>query len=395
MRPETLVKPVSMLQRSSASEPLHVLVATPGAAKGQGGIDRVMAALQGELARDGNGDVLVRFGATRGTGSVFLSPFYLLSFLLRLAMLRALGQLDLVHINLSISGSTYRKLIVASLCRTLGVPYVLHLHGGNYPKFWSLVGPRLSRSIHRMFAGAARVLVLGETWRRFVAERAPDTAARIVVIPNAVSKPTLARNGGGERVHILFLGRISDLKGVPQLGEALHRMASVPGWRATIAGDGAVDQSRQKVREMGIADRVDLPGWVGSAAVADLIASADILVLPSFVENLPVSIIEGMASGLAVVATPVGAIEDIITDGETGLLVPPGDVDALTAALTRLVTDAGLRVRLGTAGMAVHRERLELGAYAVRMRQIWRDAARGATAATPADAVALSRGGQQ
>ncbi|HTO27382.1 MAG TPA: glycosyltransferase, partial [Devosia sp.] len=118
------------------------------------------------------------------------------------------------------------------------------------------------------------------------------------------------------------------------------------------------------------------PGWVGPDTVAQLIASADILVLPSFAENLPVSVIEGMAAGLAVVTTPVGAVEDIIVDGETGLLVPPGDVDALTLALTRLVQSPQLRTDLGRNAIAVHRDRLDLAPFAQAIRNVWLASAR-------------------
>ena len=83
-----------------------------------------------------------------------------------------------------------------------------------------------------------------------------------------------------------------------------------------------------------------------------------------------------MASGLAIVATPVGAVEDIVTDGKTGLLVPPGDVDALTVALRRLVADGELRQRLGAAALAVHRERLDIELYAATLAGLWISAAR-------------------
>jgi glycosyltransferase involved in cell wall biosynthesis len=363
-----------MLQRVTSAKPLHVLVATPAAATGQGGIDRVMAGLKGELARQGVADIEAEFRATRGGGHIAFAAFYLASFLMRMLVLRAAGRLDLVHINLSTAGSTLRKLQVARLCRWLGVPYAIHLHGGSYPKFWKDDGSRLSRAILEMFNDAAIVLVLGEVWRQFVTSRAPEAADRIVVVPNAAANPTLPHTGGGDKVHILFLGRLNAAKGAPQLGEALYRMRDIPLWRATLAGDGSLEEARAKAGEMGLVDRVDLPGWVDGPGVAELIASADILVLPSFIENLPLSIIEGMASGLAVVATPVGAVEDIISDGNTGLLVQPGDVDSLTAALTRLVGDPALRAKLGAAAKAVHTERLELGAYARTMSRLWRDA---------------------
>ncbi|MGV3489718.1 MAG: glycosyltransferase family 4 protein [Devosia sp.] len=365
-----------MLHRTLPQKMLNVLVATPAGGEGQGGIDRVMATLRDELGRQGSGAVDVTFAATRGGGHVALSPLYLAGFLARMLGGRIAGRVDLVHINLASNGSTYRKLQIARLARLLGIPYVLHLHGGDYPTFWKLDDSALSRKIMAMFRGAERVVVLGRTWRRFVVSRVPEIADRVVVLPNATAQPKRKHVGGGDTAHILFLGRLNEMKGVPQLGEALSRMRDLTGWRATIAGDGGVEAARAKAVELGIADRVDIPGWVDGDRVGELIASADILVLPSFIENLPLSIIEGMASGLAVVATPVGAVGDIIEDGRSGLLVEPGDVDGLTAALARLVADPELRQRLGSAAQDFHREHLDVGPFTAAMERLWFEAAR-------------------
>jgi glycosyltransferase involved in cell wall biosynthesis len=365
-----------MLQRSpTPARTLHVLVATPTGVSGQGGIDRIMYGLQSELARQETDGLEVRFGETRGSGHVALSILYVLRFCFWMLVARLTGRVDLVHLNISVQGSTYRKMVIAEWARLLGIPYVLHLHGAEYQSFWSVKHSLRARLIRRLFEGAARVIVLGSMWRDFVARQAPGTAGRIVIVPNATEIPKLPKVGGGATVHILFLGRIGSRKGVPQLGEALRRMHDLPGWRATIAGDGEVETARRIAAEMGLTDRVTLPGWVGSDTVAKLVSEADILVLPSFAENLPMSVIEGMASGLAVVATPVGAVEDIIVDGVSGLLVSPGDVEELTDALTKLVRDPTLRARLGEAALAVHRERLELGAFARAIGEVWQAAA--------------------
>jgi glycosyltransferase involved in cell wall biosynthesis len=87
-------------------------------------------------------------------------------------------------------------------------------------------------------------------------------------------------------------------------------------------------------------------------------------------------VIEGMAYGRAVVATPVGAVEDIIEDGETGLLTPVADVAALTAALRRLISDPELRRHLGAAAAASHQRRLNIDVYVERLAEVWRRAAR-------------------
>lgn len=349
----------------------YVLIATPEGVSGQGGIDRIMAALRKELERQQRTDVDARFLPSRGSGPVALSFFYMSAFCLRMVAARLVGRVDVVHINVSDFGSTYRKLVIAKCARLLGIPYVLHLHGGRYPKLWTDSPSFKNRCIRQMFENASRVVVLGRVWRDFIASRAPGAAPNIVIVPNAAEIPTLPHVGGGDRIHILFLGHVVKDKGIPQLLEALHRMKSVAGWRATIAGKGEVEAARTKSAEFGLSERIAFPGWAGPDEVASLIASADILVLPSFVENLPVSVIEGMAGGLAVVATPVGAVEDIITNEQTGLLVQPGDVEALATAMTRLVEDRPLRERLGKAALAVHRERLELTSFANTICSIW------------------------
>lgn len=364
-----------MLQRAGPGRVVNVLVATPAGATGQGGIDRIMASLKRELDRRGRTDVDVRFLPTRGSGHVALSPLHVLAFCGRMLAARLRGKVDVVHINLASYGSTYRKLAISEWAVMLGIPYVLHLHGGGYMRFWPEEDTLLSRRIGAMFRRASGVVVLGRVWRDFVVDKVPEAENRVVVVPNAAEVPTLPHKGGGDQAHILFLGRIEKDKGTSELCEALGLMAGLPGWRATIAGAGEVEPLRRRLEDLGLAGRVSVPGWQGAEDVARLLSEADILTLPSFVENQPISIIEGMAAGLAVVATPVGAVEDIVSDGETGLLVPPGDVPALRNALARLIEEPDLRRRMGEAGRARHRACLDVVPFADALCDVWRAAA--------------------
>jgi glycosyltransferase involved in cell wall biosynthesis len=163
---------------------------------------------------------------------------------------------------------------------------------------------------------------------------------------------------------------------VPELVEALHAISDLADWRAVIAGDGDIAETQQRIGALGLSSRVDVPGWAGPDEARTLLRSSHILVLPSFDENLPMSVIEGMSAGLAVIATPVGAVEDIVRDGETGLLVPPGDAAALAAALRRVATDTPLRIRLGKTARDFHRSNLDMADYVGRLAAIWSEAAR-------------------
>lgn len=343
-----------------------------------GGIDRMMDAVADQLAAAPLADVQVDFAITRGQGHIVWSPVLVMRMVLGVAGRRP----DVVHINLSSHGSTFRKLAVSRVLRLLGVPYVLHLHGSRFRGFWDKAGRTLSSEIRSMFAAASCVLVLGRAWSDDVRSRVPEIAERIRILPNATPPAPGRSDRADGPVAILFLGHVGPRKGVPQLVEALATLKDRPGWRAVIAGNGAVDDTRTLLAARGLSERVTMPGWVGPAEVTALLAASDILVLPSFEENLPMSVIEGMAHGLAIVTTPVGATQDIIEDGKTGLLVQPGDAAALTEAIGRLLADRSLRERLGGAAQAFHRQHLEIGGYVDRLGDIWRSVARTTEAET-------------
>ena len=359
---------------------LRVLVATPLGPGGRGGIDRIMDELRRELRVVQPEGVAVRFVTTRGPGHLALAPFYLGWAVLLLAGLRLVHRVDVLHVNLSSHGSTVRKLVLCRAAQALGVPYVLHLHGSRFRQFHDTRGRWMAGQVAAMFEGAATTLVLGRAWREFLLQRVPGLAGRVRILPNASRAPDRVDEPSGPPT-ILFLGRIGARKGVPQLLEALHRLPRMPPWRAIIAGDGDPAPTRAELARLGLADAVTLTGWVGPADVERLLAAAAILALPSFDENLPMSVIEAMAHGLAIVATPVGAVEDIVVPERTGLLVPPGDVAALAQALGRLVGDAALRARLGAAARRFHRSHLAIAPYLGRLLGVWREAARAASAA--------------
>ena len=122
-----------------------------------------------------------------------------------------------------------------------------------------------------------------------------------------------------------------------------------PGAQLLVCGGGgALEEAKAWAERNGLAEVVRFLGWAPPEACLALLRDCEIFALPSRTEGLPNSMIEAMGAGRPVVVTPVGSIPDVVRDGENGILVPPGDVDRLGAALESLAADSALRFRLGS-----------------------------------------------
>ncbi len=287
------------------------------------------------------------------------------------ALMRNRGD-RIAHIH-TCSGLTYfLDGVLVLLARARGAPVVLHIHGGHFDVFLDRLNPVL-RSLARAIArAAARVIVLSEGWRERLKPRLPG--ACLVAIENGVPlhAPAQPRTASGLET-VLFLGAVCRAKGVEDLvraGRSLPRSA-----RVELVGPeteaGLIDAMRSLIDELGLQGQIEFVGPAYGADKAQRLAGAAVLVLPSHVEGLPVSILEAMAAGVPVVATRVGAIPSVIEDEVSGLLVAPGDIDALARALERLLRDAELRERLARRAFDECRQRFSIDRVADRLGALY------------------------
>ncbi len=196
-----------------------------------------------------------------------------------------------------------------------------------------------------------------------------------------------ARDGGAGPVTILSVGRAVEKKGYGDLLDALAALPDGLNWRFRhIGGGGLLAELRDKAAALSIADRTQ---WLGPAAqetVLEALRDADIFALASKTaadgdrDGLPNVLMEAQSQGLAVISTNHAAIPELIRHGETGLLVKPGDIAAMTSALTRLIGDPALQTRLGQAGQARVRAAFSLDDGADRLAARFQRPARHAAA---------------
>jgi glycosyltransferase involved in cell wall biosynthesis len=274
----------------------------------------------------------------------------------------ALARMDspLVHVHTASRASFWRKSGVFLMARAARRPYVLHLHGGEFIQFYEKeCGARAQRFIRYILREAALVIVLSDQWKERLLRICP--AANIEVLANGVALPDLQLRREELRANLVFLGNLARSKGIYDLLHAFARIAKrFPDVKLICAGGGAAAKARAMAARLDLEGRVEFPGWVDAAQTRHLLAGATAFVLPSYAEGLPMALLEAMSWRLPVVATPVGGVPQLVQHRSNGLLVAPGNIEQLAAALAEVLEDAALRRRLGTAARTTIEDRYSL-----------------------------------
>jgi glycosyltransferase involved in cell wall biosynthesis len=257
-----------------------------------------------------------------------------------------------VHVHAASRASFMRKSLVLLIARLAGCKTIFHLHGGGFREYaMQESGPMLRRWIRHTLENSSVVITLSEGWAQFIHSFAPR--AKVAVVPNSVPLPAVAPAAAVQPQRILYLGRLEAAKGVFELLAAASRLAPrFPALRLVFGGEGDEGALRRRAAELGLAERIELPGWLSQEERDAELAKAEVFCLPSHAEGLPMAMLEAMAAGKAVVATAVGGIPEAVQDGGNGLLVPPRDEGALARALAELMGDTALRDRLAAQARA-------------------------------------------
>lgn len=262
------------------------------------------------------------------------------------------NKIGLVHIHVSTGGSVYRKTIVAIMSLAFRRPIIMHAHSGKFPTFFASQ-PKLAQAlIAWAFRRCRRIVAVSHHWQTFYADTLGIDPARIIVLPNPVAMPaSLPTRQAVPSIKLVFFGQIVKAKGVFDLLQATALVAGKTDncFHVTIAGHGNVEDAKAMVDSLDIRKVSTILSWVGPKERDALMAGADVFLLPSYFEGLPMALLEAMSWGLPSITTPVGGIPDIIKHEVNGLFVPPGDVVALAETMQRMIADTSLRDRLGKA----------------------------------------------
>ena len=247
---------------------------------------------------------------------------------------------DLFHIHTASYGSTFRKRQYLKLIKASGRKTIVHVHSGKYIDFYEKVNEKGKRKINDFLNSADLVITLSEGWK----EKFESTFGlkNCISLPNGVDTEKFSDAITDPEKHInefLYLGKLAQNKGIYDLIDAVENAKNKNDkLKFYIAGDGEVNQVKEIILKKNLSKYFEVVGWVDFNEKINLLKKCSTLVLPSYYEGLPVSILEGMAAGKTIISTTVGAIPEVVKE-ENGILIQPGDIEALSQSILICASD--------------------------------------------------------
>ncbi|QZA82034.1 glycosyltransferase family 4 protein [Deefgea piscis] len=253
-----------------------------------------------------------------------------------------MGRVNIVHLQMASYGSFMRKFVFFLIARIFRIKTIVHIHGAEFELFYREKSREFQKKmVQYVLSNADVVIALSNKWNEQL--RGICNKSNVITIYNPIASPAVSFAVREKNV-LLFLGHVGDRKGTFDLIRAMPDVIKLnPAVQLKIGGTGQIEAARQLAVELKVEAHVEFLGWVVGEDKERLLNSATLLLLPSYNEGLPMSILEAMAHGLPVIASDVGGIPEALACCVTECIVQPGDVLDLANKINHLLSDDALR----------------------------------------------------
>ena len=257
---------------------------------------------------------------------------------------------DIVHVHTNSGPGFYARGYMTLWAMKFGAKAILHIHGAEFKEFYQAMSDAQKKRTERFLNANSFLIVLSKEWEQFFLSIGIPQE-KIVVKTNSVFLPDISKKSRNEnRLTVLYLSRIEKRKGIYELIDAIADYPELrENFKYVTAGPrtNAFNEIKSRVESLGFSDFIEMPGPLVDKEKDTAYRGADIYLLQSFAEGMPIGLLEAMSYGLACITTPVGGIPDVIEDHRNGLLIAPGDSAALAQTLKKLAEGSALLSTLG------------------------------------------------
>ena len=241
--------------------------------------------------------------------------------------------IEIVHIHTASRRSYHRSVFFARVAKLFNRKVVMHIHGGGFLDYYHSDKSFVDNS--RKYCDA--FVALSENWKAVFEQQLSFNP--VFVVNNVVPRPNINSCAKDNAIHLLFLGLITQTKGIYDLVNVVieHHQAWSGKLVIHVGGNGEVEKFCELIKANHLDDIIVYEGWVSGNKRDDLFNKCDVFLLPSYVEGLPISILEAMSYGMFVISTRVGAIPSIVKEKENSVLIDAGNGEDLFCAIDDIV----------------------------------------------------------
>jgi len=260
-------------------------------------------------------------------------------------------QIKIVHIHGSTKGSFYRKYLLFLMAKYIfGKKVAYHMHGGSFDRFYERSNKAQRRFIEHFVNKADALICLSNSWEAYF--KSHFNAKRLLVLNNPIEQNKNIKIEKIITVEFLFLGKICDAKGVFDLLEVIRDNRELYKQKAKFrfGGNGETIRLESFIKENQLSSFVFFEGWVSGLKKHQLLLEANVYLLPSYIEGLPMSILEAMNYCLPVISTNIGGIPEILATDVNGFLIEPGDKSALKRGIDHFIDSPSDILKMGHRG---------------------------------------------
>lgn len=251
---------------------------------------------------------------------------------------------NIIHTHFSINASIFRKSFFIICGKILGIKTIMHSHTGELEHFISKSNKFIKWFIIKILNTCDYVLIISSNDFEFY--KGICTKSIVKVIRNPI--PIQSNQSKLNTSQVISVGTLGKRKGTFDLIEAIDLIKDdFQNMKFLLIGNGEIRNARRIVAEKGLQNIIEIPGWLNSDEIKDIYLNSSIFVLPSYFEGMPLAILEAMSFGLPVISTNVNGIPDIVVDGETGILIEPGQIEKLGNEMRKLLLDKNLQKTMG------------------------------------------------
>lgn len=245
----------------------------------------------------------------------------------------------ILHVHVASAASFYRKAHFIKLAKKMGRKVIFHMHSAVFKDYFEDCKDK--EYLLKIMCMADSFIALSQSWKEYYASiGVPEE--KIIVINNPVDYPETFSYKNDAPVRMLFLGELLERKGVWDVLKAInvHQDSFRGKLKLKIGGNKREKDVIKFISENHLSDIIEFEGWVAGDKKWKLLNWANLVILPSFNEGLPITLLEAMAYSCALISTPVGGIPEILKDGENGLMVTPGSSEEIANAIHYFVNNS-------------------------------------------------------